>query len=192
MRARKYRLTTKGMKMPVNNQSGLIKQILEQDGEVTTQYIAEQIKPVLKTRQTPERVVAFYISTWKKQGFVEAILDDVVEASKTPVSTGDVSKPEETPAIADVPSEDYSAEEAEGRRLRYLDIDKDAESVQMNEMILYVLAKLNEPASVQDVTDIIEEEFAQTIEASTVGDLLRALLSEGLVLRSQIGEYSLV
>jgi len=59
-------------------------------------------------------------------------------------------------------------------------------------MILYVLAKLNEPASVQDVTDIIEEEFAQTIEASTVGDLLRALLSEGLVLRSQIGEYSLV
>jgi hypothetical protein len=180
------------MKMPVNNQSGLIKQILEQDGEVTTQYIAEQIKPVLKTRQTPERVVAFYISTWKKQGFVEAILDDVVEASKTPVSTGEVSKPEETPAIADVPSEDFSTEEAEGRRLRYLDLDKDCESLSESEMVLYVLAKLNEPASVQDVTDILEEEFLRTIEASSIGDCLRELLNSGIVLRNQIGEYSLL
>jgi F0F1-type ATP synthase membrane subunit b/b' len=39
----------------------------------TAAEIAEQVKDKLTTKQTPERVVAFYLTAWKKAGVVKAV-----------------------------------------------------------------------------------------------------------------------
>jgi hypothetical protein len=51
----------------------LIRDVLRDLGTVNAAQIAEQIKGKLKTKQEPERVVSFYLSEWKKKGFVKAV-----------------------------------------------------------------------------------------------------------------------
>ena len=38
----------------------------------TAAELADQVKEKLKTKQTPQRVVAFYLTAWKKVGVVKA------------------------------------------------------------------------------------------------------------------------
>ena len=51
-------------------QQALIIEDLKTNPNSTTKQIADRIKGKLETRQDPERVVGFYMSTWKKKGLV--------------------------------------------------------------------------------------------------------------------------
>jgi hypothetical protein len=52
----------------------------------TVTQIAEEIKEKLITRQTPERVVMFYLSSWKKEGFIKTVTLSHAPASAALVS----------------------------------------------------------------------------------------------------------
>ena len=51
----------------------LIRDAMKKLGPSTAAAIADQIKDKLKTKQTPERVVAFYLTAWKKLGLVKTV-----------------------------------------------------------------------------------------------------------------------
>lgn len=196
-KSKKYRLTKKADQLKVNNQSALILEVLQRDFEVTTSYIAKEIAPVLKTRQTPERVVAFYISTWKKMGYVETILEELTE---TPVVTEKSKSTEPPPAIANVasaesfvtPAERSEGEDAEARKQRYLSFDL-TQPISHADAVLFALAKLNEESNASEVHDFLIEVMGwEDIKADEVGMTLRFLLDEGLVSRDGVGCYLLV
>jgi hypothetical protein len=45
---------------------------LKRVGPATAAELADQVKEKLKTKQTPQRVAAFYLTAWKKVGVVKA------------------------------------------------------------------------------------------------------------------------
>jgi hypothetical protein len=51
----------------------LIQAAMQKLGPATAAEIAAQVRNKLKTRQTPERVVSFYLAAWKKLGTVKAV-----------------------------------------------------------------------------------------------------------------------
>jgi hypothetical protein len=51
----------------------LIRDAMQKLGAATAADIAEQVTNKLQTKQTPQRVVAFYLAAWKKVGIVKAV-----------------------------------------------------------------------------------------------------------------------
>jgi hypothetical protein len=51
----------------------LIRDAMQKLGPATAAEIADQVKDRLKTKQEPQRVVAFYLTAWKKSGVVKAV-----------------------------------------------------------------------------------------------------------------------
>jgi hypothetical protein len=51
----------------------LIRDAIKELGTANVAQIAEQIKGKLKTKQEPQRVVSFYLASWKKRGYVKAV-----------------------------------------------------------------------------------------------------------------------
>lgn len=65
----------------------------DKDTALTTAAIADKIKADLQTRQDPERVVAFYMSVWKKKGWVRAV-DVTTSESEAEASNAADSAPQ--------------------------------------------------------------------------------------------------
>lgn len=90
--ARVYELTDKGRGMEMKNQQGLIHNAMH-DGPRTVEQIAASIKATLVTRQPAEKVVAFYMSTWKKDGVVRVTNESFETTVKgTEVTTAPAEK----------------------------------------------------------------------------------------------------
>jgi hypothetical protein len=73
---RSYYLGTIPEKQVIRGQAALIIAALQgttKEKPKTTVELAVEIKPGLITRQEPERVVAFYMSIWKKKGWVRSV-----------------------------------------------------------------------------------------------------------------------
>ncbi|HTA23017.1 MAG TPA: hypothetical protein VK763_05750 [Terriglobales bacterium] len=51
----------------------LIRDAMKKLGPATAAEIAGQVKGKLTTKQTPERVVSFYLAAWKKIGTVKSV-----------------------------------------------------------------------------------------------------------------------
>jgi hypothetical protein len=51
----------------------LIQATMKKLGPATASEIAGQIKDRLETKREPQRVVSFYLATWKKLGVVKAV-----------------------------------------------------------------------------------------------------------------------
>jgi len=106
--ARTYELTEKGRAMQFTGQQGVIHQALH-DGPRSVSQIAEVVKPNLQTRQTPTKVVAFYMSTWRGLDYVRVVSDDgpseppAAKTANAPVSSENVSQPTEPAAIESLP-----------------------------------------------------------------------------------------
>lgn len=88
-------------------QASLIVKALEDKQPDTVKGVSDRIKDQLKTRQTPERVVNFYLSTWRKRGIVsyaEGPEETPVsnENSSTEESTGDIAQTEVKPPSFDI------------------------------------------------------------------------------------------
>lgn len=135
----------------------------------TTPVLAGLIKERLITRQDPERVVVFYVSTWKKKGFVKEVTAEgtVVEQ---PVS--DEPSPAEVEAVTKVaePRTGPQGVPAQGSTLPNLQGKKLSEAV---------LAVLEFKAKALDVPEIVEvlnkngHPFTSSQVTSAVQNLLR-------------------
>jgi hypothetical protein len=71
--AAKYQLAGELSDKVKSPQQLLIRDAMQKLGPATAAEIAEQVKDKLTTKQTPERVVAFYLTAWKKAGVVKAV-----------------------------------------------------------------------------------------------------------------------
>jgi hypothetical protein len=67
----KYQLTGDLSDKIKSPQQLLIRDAMQKLGPATAAEIADQIKDKLKTKQGPQRVVAFYLTAWKKVGVVK-------------------------------------------------------------------------------------------------------------------------
>lgn len=77
--ARTYELTDTGRGLEMKNQQKLIHDAM-QDGPRTVEQIAAAITGTLVTKQSPTKVVAYYMSTWKKDGIVR-VLNEAIETT---------------------------------------------------------------------------------------------------------------
>jgi hypothetical protein len=71
--ATKYQLAGDLSDKVQSPQQLLIRDAMKKLGPATAAEIAEQIKDKLKTKQEPQRVVAFYLTAWKKLGVVKTV-----------------------------------------------------------------------------------------------------------------------
>jgi len=98
--AKLYRLNSdKVAESKFGAQASLIIKALEDHQPDTVAGVAARIKDELQTRQTPERVVNFYLSSWQKKGITSVVGE---QAAETPVSTGTSNDDSPTGDIADV------------------------------------------------------------------------------------------
>jgi hypothetical protein len=69
----KYQLTGDLSDKIKSPQQLLIRDAMKKLGPATVAEIAEQIKDKLETKQTPQRVVTFYLTAWKKLDLVKTV-----------------------------------------------------------------------------------------------------------------------
>lgn len=71
-RGNTYQLTATGTKhlQDVSGQGAVIRDCIKKSGPITAAGILEKIGKALKSK-TPGRNIAFYLSTWKSDGFVK-------------------------------------------------------------------------------------------------------------------------
>jgi hypothetical protein len=86
-------------------QAALILDSLRKNHPQTVKSVAGDIKAKLQTRQDPERVVAFYMSTWKKKGIVTATEVEVPD-TEGKASTASKKKTETDDEEADEDDDD--------------------------------------------------------------------------------------
>jgi hypothetical protein len=97
-------------------QQGLIMGVLRATGAspLTVGQIADQIKDRLETRQEPERVVAFYMSVYKKKGLVQ-VMELAGEESPNGSAAEGEGESAEDPDDDEVDEEEVDEEEEEGQ-----------------------------------------------------------------------------
>jgi hypothetical protein len=163
----------------------VVKSLLDKHPQ-TAAEIAEDIAPKLQTRQDPIRVVAFYLSTWKKSGLI------VVAEDEAPVTTGSSN---EDPVVADTASEELAGRDNE-RELAEIE-----EQPERNDKFDYVNTPLSE--AVYAVVDnvladpaspkVIAEELVvlgRSVTAKQVSDATRRLTEKGRLVKAGDGRYA--
>jgi repressor of nif and glnA expression len=105
--ARAYTLTGEAAKQKFGVQAALITSAMSETEPLTTSQITAKIKDRLITRQDPERVVAFYMTTWKKKGIVQ-----LHEVTEQVVTTTASVEPEPAGQDSHVDSDNPPIEEA--------------------------------------------------------------------------------
>lgn len=180
--AKTYTLTGKGLnEAKTKGQQALIVEDLRANPGSTIEQIAARIKANLTTRQDPARVVAFYMSTYKKKGLVivtgesgtdappptevQTIVDDPIETSETPVSTEAFS--------GETPTTDIAQDEA-------------AKPKTVSESILEFAAKRGENGFWPD--DVVAE-LNGAVTKKQVNDALRRLVQKSEMVRADSGEF---
>lgn len=153
-------------------QASLIVKALEDKQPDTVAGVAERIKNELVTRQSPERVVNFYLSTWRKKGIVSVVGE---AADDTPVSTGNSSSEESTGDIAD-------AEDAGAPKL-------DIVNCTNKEAVLWAVDN-NPNSQVQDIHGILQV-AGRTISINQVSDAVRKLVKDGHLDKDEDGNLSI-
>ena len=152
----------------------------------TAQEIADDIKDKLTTRQDPIRVVAFYLSTWKKSGLI------VVSEDEAPVVA---SKPSEDPVAAEDVGEELTARD-NGDELDQ--VEEHAERAEgfdyvntpLGDAVVNVLLEvLADPASPKIISDELNV-LGRTATAKQVSDATRRLVEKGRLVKVGDGRYA--
>jgi hypothetical protein len=164
----------------------IVKSLLDRHPQ-TAQEIADDIASRLTTRQDPIRVVAFYLSTWKKSGLI------LVAEDEAPVTTGNSS---EAPVAADIVSDEVASRDVE-RELTELEEQPEREdkfdyvNTALSETVIGVLYNvLEDPASPKVIADELNV-LGRTVTAKQVSDAIRRLLDKGRVVKVGDGRYAL-
>lgn len=155
--------------------------------------IANGIKADLQTRQDPERVVAFYMSTMKKKGWVAVQEAQADEAT----TTGDVAAAEGTDdefeeedeaedAVIDEDSASSTGATLEERAAAVAEADLEATSIRLqqdmkvSDALVKLMTKLAEPGSIGDWQEKLRAHGYEARRESVQG-ALQNLVRRGVV-----------
>lgn len=180
--AKTYTLTAKGLnEAKTKGQQALIVEDLRNNPNSTIEEIAKRITPNLTTRQDPARVVAFYMSTWKKKGIVvvagESGISDISVAEATSTMRPD---PEDVAEEVPVLPGNFSGEQPVG------DIAQASEKPTVSERIIEFAQSRGENGFWPD--DVVAE-FNGEVSKRQVQDSLRRLVGKSMLVRAESGEY---
>ena len=180
--AKTYTLTVKGNnEAKTKGQQALIVEDLRSNPGSTIEQIAERIKGNLTTRQDPNRVVAFYMSTYKKKGLVvvtgESGISELSVADATSTIRPDPEDvAEETPVLPG--TFDGNAPTA--------DIAPVSEKPTLGERIIaFALDRKDNGFWADDVVGELNGEVSK----KQVNDSLRRLVAKSELVRAESGEY---
>lgn len=180
--AKTYTLTVKGAnEAKTKGQQALISEDLRNNPGSTIEQIADRIKANLTTRQDPVRVVAFYMSTWKKKGLVvvagESGISDISVAEATSTMRPD---PEDVVEEVPVLTGNFSGEQP------VTDIAQESEKPTVSERIVEFAASKGHAGFWPD--DVVAE-FNGEVTKRQVQDSLRRLVGKSQLVRAESGEY---
>lgn len=190
MKARKYRLV-EGAKPPLNNQGALVHEALinNPDG-IYAEQIAAEIAPVLRTKQAPIRVVAFYLSTWKKLGHIEQLADPSTPVYRPALGTSTATAANVNVADTMGPVGNTRITDEEVAQL-YCDVTP----VTLRERILKIIAidELTDRylLSCSEIHDQLGDNGYECLPGD-VGDEIHSLRSAGILGKQSDGSYFLV
>lgn len=179
--AKTYSLTLKGASdQKTRGQQALIVCDLLANPNSTIEQIAERIKGNLTTRQDPARVVAFYMSTYKKKGLVvvageSGLSEDVIANASTTVRPDPEDVVEETPVLA--ANFDGNAPAADTAQVN---------KPTLGERIIEFAKTRGDNGFWAD--DVVSELNGE-VSKKQVNDSLRRLVSKSELVRAESGEY---
>jgi hypothetical protein len=153
----------------------------------TAQQISDDVKDRLQTRQDPLRVVSFYLSTWKKAGWVR-----IVGTAEGPVSTGSSKPPTPSRDIETIEASDVgsiSVEELAGPQLTD-DDGFDYVNATPADAILNVMQSFADPVAPRDVASELTVR-GYSIDAKKARDVMRRLVEKGQLAKTGEGQYEL-
>ncbi len=182
--AKTYTITPKGLnEAKTKGQQALIAQDLVANPGSTIEQIAERIKANLTTRQEPSRVVAYYMSTWKKKGLVvvagESGIADISVADATSTIRPDPEDVvEETPVLPGNFNGENKPVDIAGATV--------TEKPTLGERIMEFAKEKGENGFWPD--DVVAELNGE-VSKKQVQDSLRRLAAKSMLVRSDSGEY---
>lgn len=188
-RAKRYELDDSVLgdtKVKATGQAVLIINSLMNRHPQTAQEIADDIKAKLTTRQDPLRVVAFYLSTWKKTGMI------VVSEDETPVATKPIG---EDPVASEdvgegVTGRDHEREVAELEEQPERRNGYDFVNTPLSEAVAEVLSSvLADPATPKIIAEELQV-LGRTVTAEQVGGTTRKLAAKGRLVKVGDGRYA--
>jgi hypothetical protein len=160
----------------------IVRALMDKPGQ-TVKEIAARIKSKLVTRQDPERVVNFYMSTWKKKGIVSVVEVD----EETPVSTGIESQTIGAGDIASVRASNLvgpsSAQEQTAAPF-------DFANATLKDSIVQLLKTASKPQVIMDLHHNLQV-AGRSVRVKAVADSVSKLVREGLVSKDDEGKLSM-
>lgn len=186
-------------------QQKLIVDFMQENPQSTILQITDGIKGKLETRQAPDRVVAFYMSVFKKKGW---IVEELVATEAETTTNGDVAaeegisvdemdlegeEDEETEEVteAQVDSDDAASTGANimERMEAMAEADLEAHAIRLEQTlrvsvaVLKALTAHGEPATADDIVTLLGEKGYEAKRVQVVGALSN-LMKRGVVRRS--------
>jgi hypothetical protein len=184
-------------KIPVDQkfrgQAELIKNEMSTTEPKTVAAIVAQIEGRgLVTRQDPARVVSFYMSTWKKKGWVRAVDVETTEAAAS-VDTADEPQNDHESGIEMTPDERNEAKmQADVEATHEEPRDPGISSgMKLSEASLVSLRFTSRAMTPQDLADFLGNHGYKT-EAKRVQSALQNLVSKGSVAKTEGNAYQAV
>lgn len=175
--ARAYSLGKIPEDQKFRGQAKLIIDVMSEDvaKAKTTPVIAAEIKDRLTTRQDPERVVAFYMSVWKKKGWVkvnEVTVDQPQAAAASEAESAPQNVHEEVGPVA---ADNHAAVNMEVA-VAEIETLPDLHGMKLSEAVVAVLTFRDESLSPEDITKFLNDngyEFAINQVNSAIQNLIR-------------------
>lgn len=143
---------------------------------VTTKALADAIKPALITRQDPERVVAFYMSVWKKKGIVRLVEVDTPGTS----DTSDTSDGSSEPVVAAEDAPDQVGTIAEALQSEGF---PQLEGKKLSQAVLDVMAWRGGPLVTEGIVTLMAQ-HGHPVKDAQVNGALQNLVKRGAIVRS--------
>lgn len=178
--AKTYTITAKGAnEAKTKGQQALIAADLVANPGSTIEQIADRIKANLTTRQEPSRVVAFYMSTWKKKGLVIVSGESGISSMSVADATSTI-RPDPEDVAEEVPVLTGNLSENAPTA------DIGSEKPTLGERIVTFAAAKGRSGFWPD--DVVAELNGE-VSKKQVQDSLRRLVAKSLLVRSESGEY---
>jgi len=175
-RARAYVLGNIPADQKFRGQAELILNALKAGTEpMTTKAIADVIVSKLTTRQDPERVVAFYMSVWKKKGWVKVSEVDVTDAEAKSSNDADNAPHSVNDEVGGVDADTHNAVNMEVA-VETANEFPSLEGKKLGEGVLLVMQHVGKPADAAGITDFLNAhgyDFKVNQVTSSLGNLLR-------------------
>lgn len=155
------------------------------DTAKTTMTIAKEIEKDLTTRQDPERVVAFYMSVWKKKGWVRAV--DVGGPDSVPEPVNSIQD-----EVGGVHADDHMAAKMEAEvEAAHTPSLPDLKGRKLSEAVVEVLKFLGVASTPEKIVATLNS-HGYEFQLNQVNSAIQNLFKKELITKTALGSVELV